>query len=135
MGASDARERAILDAMFGSGNPATWYVGLTKAVPNDDGSGFSEPVGAGYARVAVTNNVTNWPAATTTAGRTVKKNGAKITWANPTGNWGNILGWGVFLALTGGLPEITQLNESIITPVSGISPVEFDIGFLEIEAE
>lgn len=121
--------------MFGSGTPATWYVGLTKAVPNDDGTGFSEPVGAGYARVAVTNNVTNWPAATTTAGRTVKKNGAKITWANPTGNWGNILGWGVFLALTGGTPEITQLNESIITPVSGISPVEFDIGFLEIECE
>lgn len=110
-------------------------MGLTKAVPNDDGTGFSEPVGAGYARVAVTNNVTNWPAATTTAGRTVKKNGAKITWANPTGNWGNILGWGVFLALTGGTPEITQLNESIITPVSGISPVEFDIGFLEVECE
>ncbi len=135
MGASDSRERAILDAMFGSGNPANWYVGLTRAVANDDGTGFSEPVGLGYARVLFANSVANWPAATTTAGRTLKKNGNKITWANPTGNWGNILGWGLFLTLTGGLPEIFQQNESIITPVSGISPVEFDIGFLEIEAE
>lgn len=135
MGASDSRERAILDAMFGSGTPTNWYVGLTRATPNDDGTGFSEPVGLGYARVLFANSVGNWPAATTTAGRTVKRNGAKITWANPTGNWGNIVGWGLFTALTGGLPEITQLNESIITPVSGISPVEFDIGFLEIECE
>lgn len=135
MGASDSRERAILDAMLGSGSPTNWYVGLTSANPNDDGTGFVEPVGAGYARVLVVNSVGNWPAATTTAGRTVKKNGAKITWPNPTGAWGNIVGWGLFLALTGGLPEITQLNESIITPVAGISPVEFDVGFLEIEAE
>jgi hypothetical protein len=71
MGASDARERAVLDSIFGSSNPVTWYVGLTKAVPNDDGTGFTEPVAMGYARVAYTNNTTNFPAAVTTSGRTV----------------------------------------------------------------
>lgn len=135
MGASDSRERAILDAIFGSGTPVTWYVGLTKTTPNDDGTNFTEHVGGAYARVAVTNNTTNWPAATTTSGRTVKKNATKVTFANPTATWGTILGIGFFTALTGGTPEITQLLDDPITVASGNTPVELDINGIEIEAD
>lgn len=135
MGASDARERAVLDSIFGSGTPVTWYVGLTKAVPNDDGTGFTEPVLMNYSRVAYTNNVTNFPAAVTTSGRTVKKNGTKITFANPSGTWGALYGIGLFTASTGGTPEFTQLLDDVITVASGNTPVELDTGELEIEAD
>lgn len=135
MGASDSRERAILDAIFGSGSPATWYVGLTTTVPNDDGSGFTQPSDGSYARVAVTNNSTNFPAATTTSGRTVKKNGTAITFPNPTGLWGSIVGIGFFTASSGGTPEITQLLDDVITVASGNTPVEIAANELEIECD
>lgn len=135
MGASDARERAILDVIFGSGSPATWYVGATKTTPNDDGTGFTEPSGGSYARVAVTNNATNFPAASTTSGRTVKKNGTKITFPNPTGLWGSLVGLGFFTASSGGTPEIVQLLDDPITVAAGNTPVEIDVNELEIEAD
>lgn len=125
--ATDARERAIADGQFGSGTPATWYLGLSTTAPNDDGTGFTEPVGGAYARVAVTNNATNFPAATTVAGVTTKKNGAKITYVNPTGTWGLLTWYGWFLALTGGVPEYVNPLDTPITVQSGNTPVEFDI--------
>lgn len=135
MGASDARERQVLDALFGSGTPATWYWGLSTTAPNDDGTGFTEPVGAGYARVAMTNNTTNFPASTTVAGRSVKKNGVKVTWPNPTGNWGLLGHYGIFGALSGGTPDFTNPLDTEIAPKSGNTPVELDVGEAEIEAD
>lgn len=135
MGASDARERQVLDALFGSGSPATWYWGLSTTQPNDDGSGFTEPVGGSYARVAYTNNTTNFPAATTTSGRTVKKNGTKVTWPNPTGSWGLIGFYGLFTALSGGTPDFTNPLDTPISPRSGNTPVELDVNAAEIEAD
>lgn len=135
MSATDVRERAILDAIFGSGSPATWYVGITTTTPNDDGTGFTEPVGGSYARVAKTNNSTNFPAASTTSGRTVKKNGTAITFPNPTGSWGSIFGLGFFTASSGGTPELTQLLDDPITVASGNTPVEVAVNELEIECD
>lgn len=134
MTATDARERTIADSQFGAGattySPATWYVGLSTTVPNDDGTNFTEPVGGSYARVAVTNNNANWPAAVTTSGVTTKANGAKITWTNPTGTWGDIVFWGVFTALSGGTPQFVGQMDASIRVQSGNTPVEFDIGQL-----
>jgi hypothetical protein len=134
LGAHDSRERAIADSQFGGGAtswaPATWYIGLSTTAPNDDGSGFTEPVGSSYARVAVTNNVANWPAATTVAGETTKQNGAKITYPNPTGAWGQLAYWGAFLTSTGGTPEYSNPLDAPISPRAGNSPVEFDVGQL-----
>lgn len=135
MSASDARERQVLDTLFGSGTPTTWYWGLSTTQPNDDGSGFTEPVGGAYARVAYTNNTTNFPAATTTSGRTVKRNGTKVTWPNPTGTWG-VIGWfGLFTASSGGTPDFTNPLDSTIAPKAGNTPVEFDVGMAELEAD
>jgi hypothetical protein len=54
----------ILDASFGNvalSMPATWYVGLSLADPGNSGSGVVEPLVSGsYARVAVTNNKSNF---------------------------------------------------------------------------
>lgn len=97
---SDFRENQVLDALYGSGNPATLYVALHTARPSDAGAGGTEvsTVGTGYARAAVTNNAANWPAAA--AG--VKSNGAVITLPTPTGAWGTIVAWSVWDALSGG---------------------------------
>ena len=80
-------ELEILDHIFGAAAysaPATLHVGLSTADPTDDASGIAEPVGGSYARVAVTNNATNFPAAVGGA----KANGTAITFPTATGSWG-----------------------------------------------
>ncbi len=134
IGASDDRERLIADSQFGGGAttwaPATWYLGLSVSVPNDDGTGFAEPVGGAYARVAVTNNATNFPPGVTVSGETTKTNGAKFTFPTPTGTWGNVVSYGWFTASSGGSAQYTNPLDSGITIKSGNTPVEFDINAL-----
>jgi len=135
VGAIDSRERLIADSQFGGGAttwaPATWFVGLSTTTPAGDGTGFTEPVGGSYARVSVTNNATNFPAAITTAGVTTKTNGIKFTFANPTGTWGLMIYMGFFVASSGGFPEYHFQLDVGITVQSGNTPVEFDIGNLQ----
>jgi len=138
MSASDVRERAILDAEFGASAlspPATWYIGLSTTTPGDDGSGFTEPAGGSYARVAKTNNATNFPAATTTSGVSEKKNGTAITFPNPTATWGLITHVGFFSASTGGTPLHWFALTNPIQVNSGNTPVEFAINALAISAD
>ncbi|HST77290.1 MAG TPA: hypothetical protein VLN58_02255 [Verrucomicrobiae bacterium] len=132
--ATDQRERQIADSQFGGGAttwaPATWYLGLSTTIPNEDGSNFTEPVGGAYARVAVVNNTTNFPAAATSSGVTTKTNGAAFTFANPTANWGQILYYGWFTAASGGVPEYTNALDTPVTVNNGNTPVQFATGQL-----
>lgn len=134
MGAHYDRQRSLADSQFGGGSttwaPGTWYLGLSLTVANSDGTGFTEPVGGAYARLAVLNNTTNFPAAQTIGGITQKWNGAKLTFANPTGTWG-LIGWyGWFTALSGGTPQYSNQLDSAITVRNGNTPVEFDVNQL-----
>lgn len=95
---SDSLANAVLDFEFGSGTPTTLYCALSTTTPASDGTGFTEPVGAAYARVAVTNNATNFPAA---ASKT-KHNGAAITFPTASGSWGTITWAGWYDASSGG---------------------------------
>lgn len=52
-----------------------------------------EPSSGGYARVAVTNNTTNFPASTASADYYQKLNGTAITFPQATGNWGTVAGF------------------------------------------
>lgn len=64
MSFTDYTEGKIADELLGAqafGAPATIHVALHSAYPNESGSG-AELTGSGYARVAMTNNLTNWPA-------------------------------------------------------------------------
>lgn len=134
MGAIDTRERAIADSQFGGGvttwAPATWFAGLSSTTPAGDGTSFTEPSGGSYARVSLTNNTTNFPAAVTASGLTTKQNGAKITFPTPTALWGLMTYVGFFTAASGGLPEYWFQLDIGITVNSGNTPVEFDIGQL-----
>lgn len=71
--------------------PATMYVALSLSAfdPEVTGDAFSEisDVGTAYARVAVTNDTTNWPLATLAA-PAVKSNGADIIFPTATDDWG-----------------------------------------------
>ncbi len=95
----------MLDNMLGNASAfplavPTVFIALSTADPGADGSGFTEPVGNGYARVAVTNDAAQWPAAT--AG--VKTNGADIDFPAASGPWGTVTHFGIFVAASGGLP-------------------------------
>lgn len=97
---SDYLENKLLDHVLGNSAytaPATVYVALFTVAPTDAGGG-TEVSGGGYARVAVTNNLTNWPAASGGA----KSNGTDITFPEATGNWGTVVAFGIFDAASGG---------------------------------
>jgi hypothetical protein len=90
----------VLDGLFGRTSPtypATYYFALFTSAPNAAGGG-TEVSGGSYARVAVTNNTTNFPA--TSAQN--KNNGTAITWPTSTAAWGTIVAWGVYDASSGG---------------------------------
>lgn len=115
MAKSTAYANEILDYLFGSGSPATLYIGLYTDAPNADGTGGTEVTGGSYARKAVTNNNTNWPAAA--AG--VKQNGAAITFATASANWGAVEAAGVFSASSGGTPKYFGDLDTIRTVNNG----------------
>jgi len=95
-------ENKILDGLYGNtaiSPPATWYLAVSTTTPAEDGTNFTEPVGNGYARVAVTNNATNFPAA---SGGSKSLSGAfSFPTATPSG-WGTVTYAGWFDASSGG---------------------------------
>ncbi len=93
----------ILDKVFGKTDftaAATLYLALYSVAPNSDGSGGTELTGGGYARVAVTNNTTNFP----NASARQKLNGAAIDFANDgsAGDWLPAVAWKLLDAGSGG---------------------------------
>lgn len=94
-------------AGLGTG-PSQLFVGLKTAADSDSTQG-AEVSGGSYARVAVTSSLNNW-AGTQAAGSTTASNGSSGTTSNnnaivfptPTAAWGNVVGFGVFDAATGG---------------------------------
>lgn len=97
---------ALLNHLLGGpdrARAATLYIAALTTAPAADGSGFVETTYVDYARVAKTNNDTNFPAAV--AGQ--KTNGTEITFpevgAGQVGT-ANIVGFGVFEVGAGGTP-------------------------------
>lgn len=97
---SEAHANEVLDARFGSGSPATNYFALYTSAPGPDGTGFTEVTGGSYARVAVTNNDTNFPDAVDR----VKSNAVAIVFPDATALWGAVVAGGVHSASSGGTP-------------------------------
>jgi hypothetical protein len=90
MSFGDFLENELLDHVFGAAAytaPATLHIGLSTTAPTDAGGNISEPSGAaGYARVPVTNNLTNFPAAVSGA----KANGTVFTFPTATASWSTV---------------------------------------------
>ncbi len=85
---SDYLEKELLDHVLGGADyarPATVYIALYTVDPSDAGGGteVSTDNWSNYARVAITNNATNWPAATGESPAT-KSNGTEIDFGTAT---------------------------------------------------
>jgi hypothetical protein len=93
-GFTDRTAQANLDALVAS-YP---YMALFTAAGNDGGTGFTEVTGGSYARV---NTSTLWGAAAGSAPST-KVTNAAVNFTPATANWGTVIAWGLYDALTAG---------------------------------
>ena len=97
---SDYIEGKLLDLLFSAAAysiPGTLYAALFTVTPSDSGGG-TEVSGGSYARVSITNNATNFPAASGGS----KSNGTTITFPAATANWGTVVAMAFFDASSGG---------------------------------
>lgn len=98
--------------------PATVYIQLCTSAPSAAAAGT-----AVLARVAVTNNSTNWPASSSGS----KSNGTTIAFGSTAGaTYSNVVGWEVWDALTGGNRSFYGAISS--TSISDRSAVNFPAG-------
>lgn len=107
---------------------ATWHVALFNASPGTGGSATNEvATGTGYARVATTNDTTNFPAMASLAGA----NGAAITFPAATGSWGTITHVGLCASTTEGTNDVRHFG-ALTSPVtiSNGQTASFAIGAL-----
>lgn len=131
-GFSDYFENKVVGYLFGNvaySLPATYYVGLWTASLSDSSTGSTagEPSGGAYARVAVTNNSSNFDAAS--GGATANTN--LITFPMATASWGTVTYVGICDASTGGnLIAYADLGTSI--SVAAYDTVIFKPGDLDI---
>jgi len=128
-------ENVVLDSILGANksslSPATVYISLFTAAPSDGGSGTEVvSTGTGYARVAVTNNGTNWPSAVSA----VKSNGAKIQFPTATASWGTVTHFAIHDASTSGNMLLYGELLSPISPIAGNAPY-FEVSSLNITAD
>lgn len=97
---TDYLENEILDHVFSAATytpPVTLYAALFSVAPTDS-TGGTELSGGSYTRVAITNNATNFPAASGGS----KSNGTAITFPTATADWSAAVAMGFFDASSGG---------------------------------
>lgn len=100
---SDYLENEILDHILGGADysrPASVWLALLTAAPTDasTGSTITEATYTGYARKEITNNATNFPAASSGA----KSNGTEIAFAECTAGSSTVTHWALLDASTAG---------------------------------
>ena len=103
-------------------SPTTVYAALFTVTPSDTGGG-TEVSGNGYARQSVAFD------APSPSGET--QNTAAITFPTATGDWGTIVAWGLFDALTTGNLLYWSLLDADKLLTSGKS-FKFDVGNIQI---
>ena len=131
-GLSSYFEDQVLGKLFGNQTltvPGTYYIGLwTSPLTNTStGSSAGEASGGSYARVAVTNNGSNWDAVS--GGATA--NTTLIAFPMATGSWGTITYVGICdAASNGNMIAYAQLASPVA--VSTYDTVLFQPGSLDI---
>ena len=141
---TDYAVNKITDALWRGqslGAPATWYIGLDTGSCTETGGG-TEVSGGSYARVAVSASLAAW-AGTQGAGTTVASTGtsgttsnnAAISFASPTANWGQLLSFRVWDALSGGNAWVCQALSIPKTVNNGDAAPTFNAGSLTIQID
>ena len=122
-------EDELLDHVFGAAAytaPATVYIALYTAAPTDAGGG-TEVTGGSYVRLTVTNNATNFPASSGGA----KSNGVDFTFATATANWGTVVAFGIFDAVTAG-NLLAWADLTVSKAVNSGDTAKFNTGDLDL---
>lgn len=124
----------ILNNRFGAVSigtvTANYHLGLSSTTPAADGTGATEPVGNGYARILVANTATNWPNTT----NRIKSNGAAFTFSTASGTgWGLITYFLLYDAATGGVLRAYGPLDTAVTIAAGETRA-FPIGSIVITA-
>lgn len=123
MAFSNYLENAVLNNVLGQAAMPTIgmvYIAAYTATPTDAGGGTEVSAG-GYARVALTNNTTNFPTTTTSE----KNLGATASFPEATVNWGTVTAIGILDASSGGnllmwcaiTPQIINANDVLRIPL------------------
>ena len=123
MSVSTTEGNSVGSELFGATAHAavgTWHVALFTASPGSGGSGTNEVTGGSYARVAVTNNNTNFPATAALAGA----NGTAIAFPTATADWGTVTHVGLCASTTEGTSDVRHYG-ALTSPflvLSGATP-------------
>lgn len=131
---SDTERHQYLNKSFGNTDytpAATHYLALYTSAPDETGGG-TEVTGGSYARVAITNNVTNWPAAA--AGE--KANGTAATFIQATADWGTVVAWGIHSHITNdALLRFGTVNAGAGQFIASGDQLQFDVGDLVLSED
>ena len=130
--------QALLNTMFGKTSnfgalasaPAI-YVGLSTSAPNEGGTGETEPVANGYARVLV--EAADWGTATL-ADPSVIANTAEIVFPEATGAWGTLTHFFLADALTEGNVLASGSLGTPKAPTTADTP-RFQVGELTVSLD
>jgi hypothetical protein len=101
-GKSNTLKNAILDHVLGGPDyvrVSPLYLALYTVAPTAAGGG-TEVTGGAYARVSITNNATNFPAASGGS----KSNGAIVTFPTATADWGTVVAAALHTHITNDTP-------------------------------
>lgn len=114
----------LLNAAFGGAAytpPATIHIGLSSTTPTAAGGNVTEPITGAYARVAIPNNIANWPTTSTAS----KSNANAITLPVSTAAWlasAPLTNFLIYDAATAGnLLAFGTLNNPQIVNSSGVT--------------
>jgi len=120
-------EDKILDHIFGDTAyvaPTTLYIGVSTTHVTELGLGITEPTDAVYARIAITNNTTNFLDAVLGE----KKNATFQEYEVATESWGEILDYFISDAASGGnilvygplsVSKTISINDQLVLPING----------------
>jgi len=128
---TDYLENKLLDHVFGGGDysrPATVYIALSTTTITDAGGNMTEPSGNNYSRVSVTNNPTNWPAASGGA----KANGTAFTFPTASGSWGQVIDFAIMDHITAGTNMLGYGTLTTPKTIDSGDTASFAIGDLDI---
>lgn len=126
---------ALLDRYWGGGAPdapATWYIALLTTLPDFDGNGGVEAAYTDYARAAVTNDPTEWPAASAGA----KSNANDIDYGTAGSGPTSIVGFAFLASPTDPLGPtplwaVVEVTGSPVTVNNG-ADVKFPSGAIDL---
>ena len=134
---SNYLELKLLDGVLGGTNytqptPNVWIALFTTAPDDASTSGSPSPgvevTGGSYVRLQVTNNATNWPAASGGA----KANGTALTFVQASADWGTVVAFAICDVVSG---AGNILYWGAISPTKNIQSgdtASFAIGDLDI---